>query len=94
MHDNHKHHHGHNHTHDHADAGTESLRKLQAMLEHWIEHSDSHSESYKEWAAKASEVGEDEVAKEIRLAIAGSDAVKDHLKRAKAILAAKMVLKK
>lgn len=94
MHDNHKHHHSHDHSHEHADAGTENLRKLQAVLEHWVEHSDSHAESYKEWAAKASEAGEEEIAKEIHLAIESGETVKNHLKRAKAILAAKMVLKK
>jgi len=93
MHDNHKHHHAHDHAHEHADAGTEALRKLQAMLEHWVEHSDSHAESYKEWAARASEAGEEEVAKEIHLAIGDSESLKNHLKRAKAILAAKMVLR-
>jgi len=93
MHDNHKHH-FHDHSHEHSDAGTENLRKLQAMLEHWVEHSDSHAESYKEWAAKASEAGEEEIAKEIHLAIDSSETVKNHLRRAKAILAAKMVLKK
>ncbi len=92
MHDNHQHHHAHEHAHGHADAGTETLRKLLAMLEHWVEHSDSHAESYKEWAAKASEANEVEIAKEIHLAIDESESVKDHLKRAKAILAAKLVL--
>ena len=94
MHDNHKHHHAHDHAHAHADAGTEALRKLQAMLEHWVGHSDSHTESYKEWAAKASAAGEEEIAKEIHFAIDDSDSVKAHLKRAKAILAAKMVQRK
>jgi cobalt/nickel transport system ATP-binding protein len=92
MHDNHKH---HNHTQDHEHGpGTEDLKKLQIMLEHWIEHGDSHVENYREWAARASHAGEEEVAKEIHLAIADSDSVKNHLKRAKAILAAKLVLKK
>ena len=62
------------------------------LLEHWIEHGDSHAENYKEWAAKASEAGEEEIAKEIHLAIDDSETVKNHLKRAKAILAAKLVL--
>jgi hypothetical protein len=92
MHDSHKHHHAHDH--GHADAGTETLRKLQAMLEHWVEHSDSHAESYKEWAAKAVAAGEEEIAREIHLAIDDSDSVKNHLKRAKAVLAAKLVIRK
>jgi len=93
MHDSHKHHsHGTDHDHDHGE--TEVLRKLQVMIEHWIEHSDSHTENYTEWAAKASEAGEEEVSREIHLAIADSEAVKQHLQRAKAVLAAKLVMRK
>jgi hypothetical protein len=94
MHEHHKGHHHHHHDHDHPDEGSETLRKLLAMLEHWIDHSDSHVVSYVEWAQKASGAGEEEIAQEISLAIADSDSAKAHLKRAKAILAAKMVLKK
>lgn len=88
--------HSHAHGHDHGQAteDTEGLRKLLTMLEHWIEHSDSHVESFREWAGKASQVGEEEIAREIHLAIGDSDAVKNHLKRAQTILAAKLVLKK
>ena len=93
MHDNHKHHHAHGHDQDHSPEG-ETLRKLQVMLEHWIEHGDSHVENFKEWATKASDAGEEEIAKEIHLAIDDSESVKAHLKRAKAILAAKMILKR
>lgn len=93
MHDSHKHHRHHDHDQDQA-PGTDDLRKLQLMLEHWIEHDESHAESYREWADRASRAGEEEVAKEIHLAVAGSDVVKSHLKRAKAILAAKLILKK
>lgn len=92
MHDNHKHH-AHTHDHDH-EAGSHDLRKLQVMIEHWIEHGDSHVENYREWALKADAAGETEVAKEIHLAMEDSEAVKNHLKRAKSILAAKLVLKK
>jgi cobalt/nickel transport system ATP-binding protein len=95
MHDNHKHHsHGHALGHEHDAGGAETLRKLQVLLEHWIEHGDSHAEGYREWARKAGEAGEDEVAKEISFAIDDNEAVKNHLKRAKAILAAKLVLRK
>jgi hypothetical protein len=64
------------------------------MLDHWVEHDDSHVESYREWAGKASAAGEEEIAREIHLAIDDSASVKSHLKRAKAILAAKLVLRK
>jgi len=92
VHDNHKHH-SHGHDHDHGQ-GAEDLKKLQIMIEHWIEHGDSHAENYREWAAKASGAGEEAVAQEIHLAISDSESVKDHLKRAKAILAAKLIMKK
>jgi cobalt/nickel transport system ATP-binding protein len=92
MHDTHKHHvHGQEHGHG---PGIEDLKKLLVMLDHWIEHGDSHVENYREWAGKASAAGEDEIAKEIHLAVDDSEAVKNHLKRAKAILAAKLVLRK
>jgi len=94
MHKGHSHGHGHGHDHEHAAEGTEDLRKLQMMLDHWIEHDDSHVENYREWATKASETGEEEIAKEIHLAIGENESVKNHLKRAKAILAAKLVLRK
>lgn len=92
----HKDHHGHHHHHhdDQGHGGDETLRKLLAMLEHWVDHGDSHVESYREWAHKASGAGEEEISREIHLAIDGSEAVKEHLKHAKAILAAKLMLRK
>jgi cobalt/nickel transport system ATP-binding protein len=91
-------HKGHSHSHgsglEHPHEGTETLKKLQVMLDHWIEHGDSHVENYREWAGRASEAGEEEIAKEIHLAIEDHESVKNHLKRAKAILAAKLILKK
>jgi len=89
MHDNHKH---HSHSHGHAQGALETLRELEATLEHWLEHDAAHGEQCKAWAAKASEAGEEEIAKEIHLAVQENGAAKSHLKRAKAILAAKLVL--
>lgn len=86
--------HGHDHTHGHPVEATEVLRKLQAILEHWVEHSDSHADGFREWAGKASEAGEDEIAREIHLALDDNESVKSHLKRAKAIVDAKLVLRK
>jgi len=89
------HSHGHSHDHEpHHQETTGDLRKLLMMLEHWIEHDDSHVASYREWADKASAAGEEEIAREIHLAIDDSASVQGHLKRAKAILAAKLVLRK
>ena len=86
--------HSHHHDHEHTSGAAEVLRKLQALLEHWVDHSDSHAEGFREWAQKASDAGEDEIAREIHLAIDDSESVKAHLKRAKAIVDAKLVLKK
>ncbi len=92
MHKGHSHSHGHDHEHD-IDP-TETLRKLQLMIDHWIEHGDSHVDTYREWASKASEAMEEEVSREIHLAIDDSESVKQHLQRAKALLDAKMILRK
>ncbi|MHB8846598.1 MAG: energy-coupling factor ABC transporter ATP-binding protein [Nitrospirota bacterium] len=93
MHKGHSHSHGHGHE-DHSPEGTEELRKLLLMLDHWIDHDASHVESYQEWAQKASTAGEEEIAREIHLAMDDSASVQSHLKRARAILAAKLVLRK
>ena len=90
MHDHHNHHSRSHHHHEQLEA-SDRLGKLKVMLEHWIEHSDSHEENFREWAAKAREAGEEEIAKEIHLAIDCGDEAKKHLQRAKAILAAKLV---
>jgi cobalt/nickel transport system ATP-binding protein len=94
MHKGHTHGHGHGHEHEQSPQGTEDLRKLHVMLDHWIEHDESHVESYREWAQKASAADEEEIAREIHLAMDDSASVQSHLKRAKAILAAKLVLRK
>ena len=96
MHDDHNQH----HTHDHAHGGEggradgETLQKLRVLLEHWIEHGDSHGETYREWAAKAGQAGEEEIAREILRAVDDNESVKSHLERARSILAAKLALKK
>jgi hypothetical protein len=91
MHEHHGHHH---HGHSHEAQEGEALRRLKAMLDHWIEHGDSHLESYREWAEKAIAAGEDEMAREIHLAIQESESIRSHLKRARDIAAAKLVIKK
>lgn len=95
MHDDHKHHtHGHTPESGQGNPDAETQQKLLVMLEHWIEHGDSHAENYREWAVKASGAGEEEIAREIHLAIDDNESVRSHLKRAKDILAAKLVLRK
>jgi len=92
MHDHHKH--PHHHHPQEVSASMEDLNKLLVMLDHWIEHDESHAESYREWAEKAVSAGEEEIAKEIHLAIRDGEAARNHLKRAKSVLAAKMLLRK
>lgn len=92
MHKGHSHPQGHEHHGD--EEGSVTGRKLLALLEHWVEHSDSHVDSYREWAQKASEAGEEEIAREMHLAIQQTDTARDHLKRAKAVLAAKLAVGK
>ncbi len=92
MHENHRH---GCHTHDHDNSpGADNLRRLLVLLDHWIEHDASHADNYREWAQKASAAGEEEIAREIHLAIDDSASLQGHLKRARAILAAKLVLRK
>ncbi len=90
----HKGHHGHHHHDGRRSGEDDGLRRLLALLDHWVDHSDSHVEGYREWAGKAGAAGEEEVAREVHLAIESSQAARDHLKRAKAVLAAKLLLKK
>jgi cobalt/nickel transport system ATP-binding protein len=92
MHDHHKH--PHHHHPQEQSASMEDLNKLLVMLNHWVEHDESHAESYREWAEKATNAGEEEIAKEIHLAISDGEAARNHLKRAKSVLAAKMMLRK
>lgn len=86
-------HHSH-HMHDHAHEGGEEIARIKIVLDHWIEHLDSHIEGYREWAEKADAAGEGDIAREIYLSIQGSESIRAHLKRARDIAAAKLVLKK
>lgn len=94
MHDHHTGHHAHHHVHPQEPVGADELKKILTMLEHWIEHSDTHQSGYAEWAAKAEGAGEDEISREIHLAMNDAEESKKHLQRAKSILAAKLVLRK
>ncbi|MDI6800711.1 MAG: hypothetical protein QMD01_01445 [Thermodesulfovibrionales bacterium] len=38
------------------------LEKLKHLLHHWKEHNDEHAETYKQWAEKASALGNKELA--------------------------------
>lgn len=49
--------------------------KLKTLLSYWIEHNEEHSGEFKEWAEKAREMEEAEVADEIMQAVENMDRV-------------------
>ena len=55
--------------------------KLKIILKHWVGHNKEHSEEFKEWAEKARQMGEAEVAGEILQAVENMDRVSEILSR-------------
>ena len=53
--------------------------KLKTLLSYWVEHNEEHSGEFKEWAEKARELGEAEVASEIMQAVENIDRVSEIL---------------
>lgn len=47
----------------------EDREKLKHLLGHWIEHNRSHETSYTEWAERAKNMGEGQVAELIEMAV-------------------------
>ncbi len=41
----------------------DELEKLKTLLHHWMEHNDEHAEAYRDWAKKASSLGNEELSK-------------------------------
>ena len=37
------------------------LEKLKRLLHHWMEHNDEHAEIYRDWADKASSLGNEKL---------------------------------
>ena len=60
---------------------TDEKAKLKKLLSYWIEHNEEHSGEFKEWAEKAREMGEAEIAAEIMQAVANMDKVSEILKK-------------
>ena len=65
-HDHHSHpHHHHHHGEDSSHPSHETpsaLEKLKKMVEHWVSHNRDHARSFNEWAQRAREMGQQEVA--------------------------------
>lgn len=55
--------------------------RLKALLTYWVEHNEEHSGEFREWAEKAKEMGEAEVAAEIMQAVTSMDKVSEILSK-------------
>ena len=55
--------------------------KMKTLLCYWVEHNEEHSGEFKEWAEKAREMGEAEVADEIMQAVGHMDRVSEILSK-------------
>ena len=53
--------------------------KLKTLLNYWVEHNREHAEEFKEWADKAEQMGEGEIAAEILQAVVSMDKVSELL---------------
>ncbi len=60
----HHHHHSSN-SHEHGSSSTtpSEMEKLVKIMEHWIGHNEDHARSYREWAARAEQLGQEQVAR-------------------------------
>jgi hypothetical protein len=54
---------------------SEEKSRLKTILAHWVEHNEEHSREFREWAEKARQMGEEEVADEILQAVGSMDKV-------------------
>ena len=60
---------------------TNEKAKLKTLLSYWVEHNEEHGREFKEWAEKAQEMGEADVAAEIMQAVANMEKVSEILKK-------------
>lgn len=59
------HHHENGHHHDHSSPSEHSLgftEKMDKLLAHWIHHNEDHVSNYKEWAQRAKDENQIEMA--------------------------------
>lgn len=47
----------HHHHHDHSEerSGLSFEEKMSKLLDHWVKHNDDHAATYRDWAGKAEE---------------------------------------
>jgi phage shock protein A len=58
---------------------TDDRAKLQTLLNYWVEHNREHSDEFREWAEKARQMGEAEIADEILQAVGNMEKVTELL---------------
>lgn len=58
------------------------MAKLRKLLGYWIEHNKEHGQEFREWAEKASTLGEPEAAEEMLTAAREMDKANEFLSRA------------
>ena len=56
--------------------------KLRILLAHWIEHNKEHGQEFREWAEKASALGETKAGEDMLAAAAEMDRANEALSRA------------
>jgi hypothetical protein len=61
--------------------GNDDRTKLKALLSYWVEHNQEHGEEFREWAEKARQMGEGEVAGEIMQAVGHMEKVTEILSK-------------
>jgi hypothetical protein len=54
--------------HPHEGDRPTTDQKLRVLLPHWVEHNTEHATEFRQWAERAREAGQAEVAEEIDLA--------------------------
>jgi nickel/cobalt exporter len=59
--------------------GKDEKSKLRTLLSYWVEHNREHGEEFREWADRAVEMGEAEIAGDIRAAVQHMDRVTEIL---------------
>lgn len=83
----HSHEPGHAHRHGHNEEEkkpeTDFDKKIKILLDHWAEHNSEHARTYLEWAGKAEEAGEEELARILREIAVQSEKLNELFKEAK-----------
>lgn len=69
-----------------TDDAQEMIRKLDHILHHWKEHNRSHGEGYEKWIRTAQRLDREDVAREIREALALSREMNVHFEKAQELL--------